>query len=130
MNQDMPLKLKHQVENCAPGCPHVRWHLVLCNVPEWLKDFPVFIEQKTYERFVQWSAKSMAASGVHLDEALRLDQLLQACVYAVCAQGGCFVLRALDALDPVANSKREIFSLECEIYNQHRKAWLIKHIDC
>ncbi len=78
--------------------------------PKWFSG-PVAIDTSTYDRFVSWDGEAQRRLLLHLDEALRLAHLLEACGIAIGSTGGCFICKAVDATSRCEHPQREVLTL-------------------
>jgi len=79
--------------------------------PRWFEGHPVAIETEVYDRYVAWDGDAQRRHCIALDEAHRLEVLLDASGYAAFGAGGCFVCRAADAQALHFRTASQVFSM-------------------
>lgn len=79
--------------------------------PVWFRGQPVAIEVKTFDKYVAWDGSASRRTGLHLDEAARLESLLHASGCAAISTGGCFICKAVDAHGFDCIERRHVLSM-------------------
>lgn len=81
------------------------------SAPIWMGNRPLSIEHDIYDRLVGWDTEAIRRIGIHLDEAARLEHLLDACGTAAWGMGGCFICKAVDARGYTTRKERHVLTM-------------------
>lgn len=92
--------------------------------PKWLSGSPVAVETATYDRLVAWDGEAQRKHGILLEEANRLEHLLDVCGTAACGAGGCFICKAVAARGYDGRLERHVLTMT-NYGELARPVWLI-----